>query len=472
VEIRINGVEVTTSGAAERSSISLDASFAEPPASNSLQFILISPDGARVASRESVFWMLNKGLENDLLRREVAALVAERDERESAICNERSSRYLHELLLVSACSPGSLAGDAVSASNANLAARLGVPVRSECDGGGAAGGVGALLHDFDAVLVLGAGSLLLHESSAQQLGGGRGGTRGAVVVDESHEWALVRAGAGKAPGCECLAAALAAKGPLTGLPARIIEACAADGAGGCVAREGDGGAQDGFWDGVTVLSGSSGGALVEGASGLLPSLSVVRPAALLCAAEDSCSAAGAGGARAAEPLLAVVVPIRDRDASLEGLVAGLGAALGEHGRYAVWAVEQGADGRRFNRGALLNAGAVLAEAAGATLVALHDVDYVPVRAGPATGSCPPAPRYPGLTRAGKGAQEDAGTAGLYWEAALPAPRHLLGRVDSAGGAVLATPDQIRLANGSGPRAPRRVRRPARILHRLVHAHCP
>jgi len=34
---------------------------------------------------------------------------------------------------------------------------------------------------------------------------------------------------------------------------------------------------------------------------------------------------------------------------------------------------------KVKRRALLNAGALLAEAAGATRIALHDVDYVPVR---------------------------------------------------------------------------------------------
>lgn len=78
---------------------------------------------------------------------------------------------------------------------------------------------------------------------------------------------------------------------------------------------------------------------------------------------------------------AVIVPYRDapdqgRAAQLARFVADVGprvlAAGGE-----VIVVEQSADGRRFNRGRLLNLGARLAARRGAGAIVLHDVDLLP-----------------------------------------------------------------------------------------------
>jgi len=118
--------------------------------------------------------------------------------------------------------------------------------------------------------------------------------------------------------------------------------------------------------------------------------------------------------------LGVVVCVRDRQRNTALLAEGLAAAFkgSVDVRYTMWVVEQ-ADTRPFNRGALLNAGFILAEAAGIDVFALQDVDFVPLPS----------------------------SAHLYLTPLYDGPRHLLGRVDSAGGAVLFTREQFRLANG-------------------------
>ena len=116
--------------------------------------------------------------------------------------------------------------------------------------------------------------------------------------------------------------------------------------------------------------------------------------------------------------LGVIVCVRDRERNTALLAEGLHRALVGKVRYTMWAIEQ-ADARPFNRGALLNAGFILAEAAGVDVFALQDVDFVPL----------PSSAHLYLVPLGQG------------------PRHLLGRVDSAGGAVLFSREQYRLANG-------------------------
>jgi hypothetical protein len=74
--------------------------------------------------------------------------------------------------------------------------------------------------------------------------------------------------------------------------------------------------------------------------------------------------------------------------------------------------------RPFNRGALLNVGFLAAEAAGARLIALHDVDYVPLQEASDLYVRPFLDDYDG-------------------------PRHAIGRADSAGGVVIVSPNQYR-----------------------------
>lgn len=78
---------------------------------------------------------------------------------------------------------------------------------------------------------------------------------------------------------------------------------------------------------------------------------------------------------------AVVVPYRDdpagqRAAHLARFVAEVGPRVVDAGGE-VLIVEQSQDGRRFNRGRLLNAGVRLAAERGAQVVVLHDVDLLP-----------------------------------------------------------------------------------------------
>jgi hypothetical protein len=164
--------------------------------------------------------------------------------------------------------------------------------------------------------------------------------------------------------------------------------------------------------------------------------------------------------------LAVVVPFRGREKSLRQLVARMSVVFAGVCNYTIWVVEQAEDKqlddahanragtasadaaesptqdapnaergtppkgwhtldektdqmRAFNRGALLNAGYMLAEASGASHIALHDVDFVP----------------------------QATAAHLYVEPLTSGPRHVIGRVDSAGGIVVVEPWMFRLANG-------------------------
>lgn len=78
--------------------------------------------------------------------------------------------------------------------------------------------------------------------------------------------------------------------------------------------------------------------------------------------------------------LIVLVPVRGTTKELLVLVHRLGAFLEKHQiAYELWAIEQqsSAAERRFNRGALLNAGVVLTRDRGDYL-ALHDVDLIPL----------------------------------------------------------------------------------------------
>jgi len=91
--------------------------------------------------------------------------------------------------------------------------------------------------------------------------------------------------------------------------------------------------------------------------------------------------------------VAVIVPYRDldpaqrRSAHLEQFVpymesflareVGGGAGRGSIGGYRVYIVEQSADGRKFNRGKLLNIGFDLARREGCGAFLFHDVDLLP-----------------------------------------------------------------------------------------------
>lgn len=82
-----------------------------------------------------------------------------------------------------------------------------------------------------------------------------------------------------------------------------------------------------------------------------------------------------------------------------------------------------ADRRPFNRGALLNAGFILAEAAGVDVFALQDVDFVPLPA----------------------------SSDLYLSPLLDEPRHLVGRVDSAGTTKRGVPEWKAVEGRGGER---------------------
>ena len=91
---------------------------------------------------------------------------------------------------------------------------------------------------------------------------------------------------------------------------------------------------------------------------------------------------GGPGPRAAR--VAVVVPFRDahveqkRAAHLATFVPHVTTFLAKHcADYRVFVVEQSADGRKFNRGQLLNCGYVLAKRAGCDAFVFHDVDLLP-----------------------------------------------------------------------------------------------
>lgn len=74
----------------------------------------------------------------------------------------------------------------------------------------------------------------------------------------------------------------------------------------------------------------------------------------------------------------IVVPFRDnpeqnRSKHLNSFVK----AMEKHPDWEVLVVEQSQDGRKFNRGALLNVGTRIAEESGFLYVIYHDVDLIP-----------------------------------------------------------------------------------------------
>lgn len=76
---------------------------------------------------------------------------------------------------------------------------------------------------------------------------------------------------------------------------------------------------------------------------------------------------------------AIVIPFRDdelheRAPQLTEFVAKMNTR-----NIPIFIIEQSNDGKRFNRGALLNIGVRVAEAAGATSAILHDVDLIPTQ---------------------------------------------------------------------------------------------
>jgi len=94
---------------------------------------------------------------------------------------------------------------------------------------------------------------------------------------------------------------------------------------------------------------------------------------------DDADAAAAPAAR-----VAVIVPFRDLHAEqkradhLRKFVPHIVDFLGRHcADYRVVIAEQSADGRKFNRGQLLNAGAILAAREGCDCLVFHDVDLLP-----------------------------------------------------------------------------------------------
>jgi hypothetical protein len=75
----------------------------------------------------------------------------------------------------------------------------------------------------------------------------------------------------------------------------------------------------------------------------------------------------------------IIIPYRDnaeqeRSLHLKEFVR----AMKRHSDWNVLVIEQSDDGRKFNRGALLNIGARYAHKAGATYVIFHDVDLIPL----------------------------------------------------------------------------------------------
>lgn len=81
-----------------------------------------------------------------------------------------------------------------------------------------------------------------------------------------------------------------------------------------------------------------------------------------------------------ETRVALVVPYRDqkeqnRAAQLDAFMAHMTAHAPDNVR--VYIIEQSSDGRKFNRGMLLNIGAVIAQRSGAMTLILHDVDLLP-----------------------------------------------------------------------------------------------
>ena len=81
--------------------------------------------------------------------------------------------------------------------------------------------------------------------------------------------------------------------------------------------------------------------------------------------------------------LHIVVPYRDRPEQLALFDAHMHAYLERNGvdDYVVWIIEQSADGRPFNRGAVRNAGVrevIAAYGSPRTVICFHDVDTLPL----------------------------------------------------------------------------------------------
>lgn len=96
------------------------------------------------------------------------------------------------------------------------------------------------------------------------------------------------------------------------------------------------------------------------------------------------AAAAAEGLAADAPMTAVIVCFRDlhpeqnRGAHLAQFIPHLERVLGKSGhRFRVFVIEQSNDGRKFNRGKLLNIGFEIAKQAGASVFVFHDVDLLP-----------------------------------------------------------------------------------------------
>ena len=81
--------------------------------------------------------------------------------------------------------------------------------------------------------------------------------------------------------------------------------------------------------------------------------------------------------------IAIIVPFRDaektkpRTAQLTRLVEWMKVYLAGYD-YKIFVIEQSDDGRKFNRGQLLNVGFVLAKSEGYTNFIFHDVDLIPI----------------------------------------------------------------------------------------------
>ena len=113
--------------------------------------------------------------------------------------------------------------------------------------------------------------------------------------------------------------------------------------------------------------------------------------------------------------LAVVVPYRDRPDHLAAFVPYLEDYLNMTTLdYHVFIIEQSADGRSFNRGAIKNVGAVLSTSDN---LIFHDIDHLPIDA---DYSCPVAPTglagsVGGVVSVPRWAFEGAnGYSNLYW----------------------------------------------------------
>ena len=100
-------------------------------------------------------------------------------------------------------------------------------------------------------------------------------------------------------------------------------------------------------------------------------------------ADDSVLASGERDRLHAPMPLHIVVPYRDRPEQLALFDAHMHAYLERNGvdDYVVWIIEQSADGRPFNRGAVRNAGVrevIAAYGSPRTVICFHDVDTLPL----------------------------------------------------------------------------------------------